>query len=172
MGKKEIAETFEELRAVADADRVEIVAPKRRGRARVVNLIDEDGNVISRTTHARLLEGLLDAAGIEAAVRDGVRPKVILCLGCKAFRKVPPRGRIPKWCEGCSAVPPRKRKRKGKGGRPRTAREKIQGAIAAWIEGATVSEAARSVGVSCRTVYRAIAQIRQEKRKCKRKTVN
>lgn len=100
----DVAETIGEINAEALAERdaqPEVIKPKTRGKARVVNLIDDEGNVISRATHARLLEGLLDAAGIEAAVRDGTRPKVVSCLECKSPRKVSRAGFIPIKCREC-----------------------------------------------------------------------
>lgn len=75
-------------------------------------LTDEAGNVIGRTLHGQLLEGLMTAAEIEVQVRDGVRPKAINCLECGKIREVRPgRGAIPVRCRECSAARRRAQKR-------------------------------------------------------------
>jgi hypothetical protein len=96
------ADAASEMISAAFAARGElpkVLAPKKRGRARVVHLIDEDGNTIDRVTHGKLLEGLLAREGIAVQVRDGTRPKAIACLDCGTIVKVRAKGKIPLRCE-------------------------------------------------------------------------
>lgn len=72
-----------------------------RARARRVFVTDKDGEIKKVVSLKEVQEGLLSTAKIELAVEDGIRPKEVICRGCKGIIKVEPRGHIPIWCKRC-----------------------------------------------------------------------
>lgn len=96
------AMTLDELEAIERQSKI-VLPVKRRGRARVVKVVNDEGEVVAAETHDRILEALIKREGIEAEVVGAKRPATVLCVDCGDPIVVSRMGRIPVRCISCKS---------------------------------------------------------------------
>ncbi len=74
-------------------------------RLRPVIVVDRDGKPVRNVTHGKLLESVVERAGVELAT-EGKRPKLVRCVDCRDPVSVPVHGngRLPQRCKPCQVV--------------------------------------------------------------------
>lgn len=98
--KREVAKAFEaEHAAVVESRGPAPIKHVGKGRSRPIIVTDADGKPKRIATHDRLLEGLLERDGVEAAV-EGKPPQVVRCVDCGGLIAVK-NGGIPLRCAVC-----------------------------------------------------------------------
>ncbi len=103
--KQELATAAEALAAVKLEKRGHAPIKSRGGKARTLNVVNAEGEVVGLATHGEVLAGAAKKAEIDIAVQDGQRPTMVMCRVCKRPVTVGSNGRgggaVPKYCVAC-----------------------------------------------------------------------